>query len=76
MRVAKSGDHLVLELPDTVVEALALAEGDELMVRIEGKQMSSTQLAERRAWALEKLVNLRIKLPADWKFDREEANSR
>lgn len=76
MRVAKSGDHLVLELPDTVVESLSLAEGDELVVRIEGKQMSEAERAERRAWALKKLEKLKIKLPADWKFDREEANAR
>ncbi|MBB3608499.1 virulence-associated protein VagC [Rhizobium sp. BK602] len=32
--------------------------------------------SERRSQALEKLKSFGLKLPADWKFDRDEANVR
>ena len=38
MRVAKWGNSLALRLPSNVVEALGLAEGDQIEIRIAGRR--------------------------------------
>lgn len=76
MRVCKMGDGLAVQLPEDVVEALKLKEGDSVDVRatddgqiiVEAKQTPAEMLA-----ALRKLPRF---IPADYKFDREEANER
>ena len=85
MLVTKIGDDLAVRLPQDVVEALGLKEGDavELKPTVDGsleiKHSTPTgpvkDLNER--WAIIKeLRALRGSLPAGFKFDREEANER
>jgi antitoxin MazE len=75
MKVAKWGDSLAVRLPAAVVRALRLKEGDEIEIRIAGgrefgvaRKPSRQDLNDLRAY--------RGRLPADFKFDREEANAR
>ena len=76
MRVAKWGNSLAIRLPATVVEALELKAGDEVEVRLAGPRSFDLDRDKSRERALARLKEFRWKLPPDWKFDRDEANSR
>jgi antitoxin MazE len=76
MRVAKWGNSLAIRLPVAVVEALELKEGDEVEVHVAGDRAFDIARDETRQRALARIRAFRWKLPADWKFDREEANAR
>jgi antitoxin MazE len=76
MRVAKWGNSLAIRLPSAVVDALELKEGDEVEVRVAGSRAFDVDRDKSRERAMERIRAARWKLPPDWKFDREEANSR
>jgi antitoxin MazE len=76
MRVAKWGNSLAIRLPAVIVEALELKEGDEVEVRVAGSRNFDVDRDRRRERAMERIRAARWKLPPDWKFDRDEANSR
>jgi antitoxin MazE len=81
MRVFKWGNDLAVQIPEELVLALDLKAGDEIDVRITRRhsveagrsEVASTMTREQ---ALERIRALKIQLPADWKFDRDEANRR
>jgi antitoxin MazE len=74
MKVAKWGNSLAVRLPAADVARLGLVEGDEVDLDIRLKREADL-MAQRRA-SLESLRELRGLIPADFKFDREEANAR
>jgi len=76
MQVAKWGNSLAVRLPATVVEALELKEGDEIEIRIAGARQFDIARKPSREALLQRLRAFRGRLPADFKFDREEANGR
>jgi antitoxin MazE len=76
MRVAKWGNSLAIRIPAVIVEALELKEGDEVEVRLAGTRTLDVDRDKRRERALARLKEFRWKLPPDWKFERDEANSR
>ena len=76
MRVSKWGNSLAIRLPATVVEALALKEGDEVEVRVADRRTFDVDRDTSRERALAHIRAARWKLPPGWKFDRDEANSR
>jgi antitoxin MazE len=76
MQVSKWGNSLAIRLPATVVEALKLKEGDEVEVHVVGERDFGIARDRTRERALKRIQALRKDLPADWKFDREEANAR
>ena len=76
MQVSKWGNSLAIRLPATVVEALKLKEGDEVEVHVVGERDFDIARDRTREQALKRIRALRKDLPADWKFDREEANAR
>ena len=76
MQVSKWGNSLAIRLPTTVVEALKLKEGDEVEVHVVGERDFDIARDRSRERALKRIKALRKDLPADWKFDREEANAR
>ena len=75
MKVAKWGNSLAIRLPATVVAALELKEGDEIEIRIEGAREFSVARKPGPAELLKRLRGFRGRLPADSKFDRDEANA-
>jgi antitoxin MazE len=75
MRVSKWGNSLAVRIPKDVAEALALKEGDEIEVTAGEKGLGIAR-ARSREELLESLRSYRRLLPADYKFDREEANAR
>ena len=76
MQVSKWGNSLAIRIPALVVEALDLKEGDEVEIRIAGDRTFDLDRNRSRERALARIRAFRKKLPADWKFDRDEANTR
>lgn len=77
MLVSKWGNSLAVRIPADVVRELGLKEGDAINLRraADGALEIVTE-QERRRQALETLRKFRGSLPADFKFDREEAHAR
>ena len=76
VQVAKWGNSLAIRLPAAVVEALGLKAGDEIEIEVAGARSFGIR---KRATGRELLASLRKhrgRLPADFKFDRLEANER
>jgi len=76
MQVSKWGNSLAIRIPAPVVEALELKEGDEVEIRIADDRTFDIGRNRGRERALARIRAFRKKLPADWKFDRDEANAR
>jgi len=76
MRVAKWGNSLAIRLPSIVVEALELKEGDDVEIRAAGRGELNVAKKPDREELIARLRKYRGLLPADFKFDREEANER
>ncbi|MGA2938797.1 MAG: AbrB/MazE/SpoVT family DNA-binding domain-containing protein [Syntrophobacteraceae bacterium] len=76
MRVSKWGNSLAIRLPAPVVQALELHEGDEIEVQIADERVFQLRKKPGREAVLARLRQLRGKLPADFKFDRDDANVR
>lgn len=75
MKVAKWGNSLAIRLPAIVVEALELKEGDDVDIRAAGMRALDIAKADRRA-LIKRLRKLEGMMPADFKFDRDEAHER
>jgi antitoxin MazE len=76
MQVAKWGNSLAIRLPAAIVEVLQLKEGDEIEIRVADDRELGVSRKPSRAELLKRLRKYRGSLPADFKFDREEANAR
>jgi antitoxin MazE len=76
MRVAKWGNSLAVRLPAAVVEALELRDGDEIEIHVAGAREFTVARKPGREELLKRLRTFRGRLPADFKFDRDEANAR
>jgi antitoxin MazE len=76
MQVAKWGNSLAIRIPTSVVEALGLKEGDDIAVRVSDGPAFEIERDDTRRQALARISSFNLKLPPDWKFDRDEANSR
>lgn len=76
MQVSKWGNSLAIRLPQAVVEALRLKEGDEIEITIAGSHHFEVSRDRKREEALKRLRALKRPLPSGFKFDREEANER
>jgi antitoxin MazE len=76
MLVAKWGNSLAVRLPASVVEALELREGDDIELHVESDRSMRVAKKSDREALLARLALFRGRLPADFKFDREEANGR
>jgi antitoxin MazE len=76
MRISKWGNSLAIRLPAAVVEALKLKEGDEVEVHVAGTRSFDIARDRSRERAIARIRAFRKSLPADWRFDREDANAR
>jgi antitoxin MazE len=76
MLVAKWGNSLAIRLLAVVVEALGLQEGDEIEIHVADGKRFGVARTPGRADLLKRLRAFRGRLPADFKFDRDEANVR
>jgi antitoxin MazE len=76
MQVAKWGNSLAVRLPAAVVEALKLKEGDDIEIHVADTRELGVARKPGREELLKRLRGFRGRLPADFKFDREQANAR
>jgi antitoxin MazE len=76
MQVSKWGNSLAVRLPASIVEALHLKEGDDIEMHVVGMRAFGVKKAPGARELLARLRKYRGRLPADFKFDRIEANAR
>jgi antitoxin MazE len=76
MQVAKWGNSLAVRLPASVVHALNLKEGEEIDLHVAGERSLEVAKQPNVKELLMRLHSLRGRLPADFRFDRLEANTR
>ena len=76
MQVAKWGNSLAVRLPATLVEALHLREGDDIEIVVDSERTFAVRKKPGADALLNRLRQFRGRLPADFKFSRDEANGR
>ena len=76
MQVSKWGNSLAIRLPASVVEALNLHEGDDIEVLLADDRVFEIKRKPGKEAFLARLRQFRGKLPADFSFDRDDANVR
>lgn len=76
MQVAKWGNSLAVRLPAKLVEALELREGDDIEIVIDDARTFAVRKKPGSAALLKRLRAFRGRLPADFRFERDEANAR
>ncbi|HZK92137.1 MAG TPA: AbrB/MazE/SpoVT family DNA-binding domain-containing protein [Stellaceae bacterium] len=76
MQVAKWGNSLAIRLPGAIVKVLELKEGDEIEIRVADTREFGVSRTPTRIELVKRLREFRGSLPADFKFDRDEANAR
>ncbi|GHU05139.1 AbrB family transcriptional regulator [Betaproteobacteria bacterium] len=72
MRIAKWGNSLAVRLPASLVKTLRLSDGEEVEIDVRRKVSRKEDFGA----AVRELRETLPLLPADFKFDREEANAR
>lgn len=80
MKVSKWGNSLAIRIPADIAAKLGVKEGDELYA-IPGTGEERSLKIARKITREERLLRLQefrktVTWPADYKFDRDEANSR
>ncbi len=76
MRVSKWGNSLAVRLPKAIVNDLDLKAGDRLEIVSADPGRLTIARDERRLRALERMRARALPIPADYAFDRDEANAR
>lgn len=76
MQVCKWGNSLAIRLPAAIVEILDLKEGDDIQIGVADDTHLQVKKSENVEAILKRLRAYRGRLPADFKFDRLEANER
>jgi antitoxin MazE len=76
MKAARWGNSLAIRLPQAVVEALDLKEGDDIEISVAGARAFEISRPPERHDLIERLRKYRGRLPPGFRFDRLEANER
>lgn len=76
MQVAKWGNSLAVRLPTALVQALDLKEGEDIDLHAVGARSFEVDRRPDATALLARLRAFRGRLPADFHFDRLEANAR
>ena len=76
MQVSRWGNSLAIRLPSAVVEALQLVEGDDIEITLADERVFAVARKPDRAELVSRLREFRGRLPADFRFDRDEAAGR
>jgi antitoxin MazE len=76
MRVAKWGNSLAVRLPKSVVDELALVEGDEINICAQGSRIISIEKDARREEIVKALEAIAWPVPPGFRWNRDEANER
>ena len=76
MQVSKWGNSLAVRFPASLVQALDLKEGEEIDLHMVGTRSFEVVKKPSVRELLARLHQFRGRLPADFHFDRLEANAR
>jgi antitoxin MazE len=76
VQISRWGNSLAVRLPAAVVEELGLREGDEIEIAVESERRFGVRRKPDPEALLARLRAFRGRLPADFRFDRDEANAR
>ena len=76
VKVVKCGNGLAIRLPAVLVTALGLKESDEIEVQVASRRKRESPRKSDARVLLGRLRKYRGQIPADFKFDRLEANER
>lgn len=76
MKLTKTLEGYVVRVPEDVVAALGLKDGDAVDLRSSPAILQTPVDPEKRLRALQGMRDLARPLPPGYKFDREEANAR
>jgi antitoxin MazE len=76
MQVSKWGNSLAVRFPASLVQALDLKEGEEIDLHLVGSRAFEIVKKPSVKELLARLHQFRGRLPADFHFDRLEANER
>ena len=76
MQVVKWGSSLAVRFPALLVQALDLKEGEEIDLQPTGAKVFEVSKKEPNKELLLRLHQFRGRLPADFHFDRHQANER
>jgi antitoxin MazE len=76
MQVSRWGNSLAIRLPAAVVDALQLNEGDDIQVVVADERVFKVKRKPGKETCLARLRKYRGKLPADFIFNRDDANAR
>jgi antitoxin MazE len=76
MQVSRWGNSLAVRLPKDLVERLGLAAGDALTVVTIDDGRVTLARDTRRADALARMQARKVRLPEDYRFDRDAAHDR
>lgn len=76
MQVSKWGNSLAIRLPADLVNALELKEGDDIDIHLADARTFGVARKAGRKELVDRLVKFSGRLPAGFKFDRDEANLR
>jgi len=76
MQVSKWGNSLAVRFPAVLVQALDLKEGDEIDLHLVGARSLEVVKKPSVTELLARLHQYRGRLPADFHFDRLQANQR
>jgi len=76
MKIERWGNNIVIPVSDQELAARGLNVGDEVDLKITDAETLAAEKKARREAALANMERMARPLPPDWKFDRDEANSR
>ncbi|MBB4266807.1 AbrB/MazE/SpoVT family DNA-binding domain-containing protein [Roseospira visakhapatnamensis] len=76
MRIARWGNSLAVRIPASVTESLNLKEGDEVRIHASDRTDWHVMRNPDPETLLTRLKAFEGRLPADFSFDRDEANAR
>jgi antitoxin MazE len=76
MRVVRWGKSLAVRLPRDLVETLKLRSGDEIEITVSDARKFEVARERTIENALASIRRFRGRMPAGFKFDRNESNSR
>ena len=79
IQIGRWGNSLAVRLPKALVDRWNIKEGDLIDAQAIEQAVAETRsqdFEQRREAALQRIRETRLPLPADWKFDREDANWR
>jgi antitoxin MazE len=76
LKLAKWGNSLAIRIPAEVADKLGLRENEEADVRVTGEHSFEVVRNRRRQDAIETIRRLRVTVPEDFTFNRDEIYDR